>query len=82
MRAIIANKFLIRVSNNGISAIIDNDGGIIQSSKLNTISSFNSLLELKNYTYFKFMHNIFEIYLMIIILIYFIFVNYKYRYDK
>ena len=82
MRAIITNKFLIRVSNNGISAIIDNDGGIKQSSKLNTVSSFNSSLKLKNYTYFKFMHNFFEIYLMIIILIYFIFVNYKYRYDK
>ncbi len=82
MRAIITNKFLIRVSNNGISAIIDNDGGIKQSSKLNTVSSFNSSLQLKNYTYFKFMHNFFEIYLMIIILIYFIFVNYKYRYDK
>ena len=82
MRAIITNKFLIRVSNNGISAIIDNDGRIMQSSKLNTISSFNSLLQLKNYTYYKFMHNFFEIYLMIIILIYFIFVNYKYRYDK
>ena len=82
MRAIITNKFLIRVSNNGISAIIDNDGRIIKSSKLNTISSFDSLLQLTNYTYFKFMHNFFEIYLMIIILIYFIFVNYKYRYDK
>ena len=34
MRAIISNKFLIRVSNNGISAIIDNNGKILQFSKL------------------------------------------------
>ena len=82
MRAIISNKFLIRVSNNGISAIIDNNGEILQSSKLNTKTSFNSFLKLKNYKYFKLVHNIFEIYLMIIILCYFIFINYKFRDDK
>ena len=82
MRALISNKFLIRVSNNGLSAIINNDGRIIQSSSLNTKTSFNSSLQLKDKTYFKFIHSIFEIYLIIIILIYFIFVNYKYRYDK
>ena len=39
-------------------------------------------LQLKDKTYFKFIHSIFEIYLIIIILIYFIFVNYKSKYDK
>ena len=78
----VSNKFLIRVSNNGLSAIIDNDGRIIQSSKLNTKTSFNNFFQLNNNIYYKFIHNIFEIYLIIIILIYFIFVNYKFKYDK
>ena len=82
MRALISNKFLIRVSNNGISAIIDNNGKIIQSSKLNVKTNLYNKLHLKNFIYFKFIHKIFEIYLMIIFLIYFIFLKYKSRYEK
>ena len=82
MRAIISNKFLIRISNNGISGIIDNNGKIIKSSKLNIKTSFNNLLQLKKSYYYKFIHNLFELYLIIIFLIYFIFIFYIFKYDK
>ena len=43
MRAAELNKPLVRVSNNGISAIFDNNGKILSSTKLNKkeIISFN-----------------------------------------
>ena len=82
MRAIISNKFLIRVSNNGISAIIDNNGKILQSSKLNVKTNLYNKLHLKYFTYQKFIHKISEIYLMIIFLTYFIFLKYRSRYEK
>ena len=82
MRALISNKFLIRVSNNGISAIIDNNGKILKSSKLNVKNNFYSKLHLKNFTYGKFIHKISEIYIMIIFLTYFIILKYRSRYEK
>ena len=82
MRAIISNKFLIRVSNNGISAIIDNNGKILQSSKLNVKTNLYNKLDLKNFTYQKFIHAISEIYLLTIFLTYFIFLKYRSRYEK
>ena len=82
MRAIISNKFLIRVSNNGISAIIDNNGKILQSSKLNVKTSLYNKLHLKYFIYQKFFHKISEIYLMIIFLTYFVFLKYRSRYEK
>ncbi len=82
MRALISNQFLIRVSNNGISAIIDNNGKILQSSKLNVKTNFYNELHLKHYTYNIFIHKISEIYLMIIFLTYFIFLKYRSRYEK
>ncbi len=82
MRAIISNKFLIRVSNNGISAIINNNGKILQSSKLNVKTNLYNKLHLKYFTYQNFIHKISEIYLMIIFLTYFIFLKYRSRYEK
>ena len=82
MRAIISNKFLIRVSNNGISAIIDNKGKILQSSKLNVKTSLYNKLHLEYFNYQKFIHKISEIYLMIIFLTYFIFLKFRSRYEK
>ena len=82
MRALISNKYLLRVSNNGISAIIDNNGKVLNFTKLNTIKSFNYLLEIKNTMYFGTIHNIFIFYLIFIILINFIIFKYNYKYDK
>ena len=82
MRALISNKYLLRVSNNGISAIIDNNGKVLTFTKLNTIKSFNYLLEIKNTMYFGAIHNIFLFYLIFIIFINFIFYKYVYKYDK
>ena len=82
MRALISNKYLLRVSNNGISAIIDNNGNVLTFTKLNTIKSFNYLLEIKNTMYFGTIHNILIFYLIFIIFINFIFYKYNYKYDK
>mgnify|MGYP001341147932 CR=1 FL=1 len=79
MRAIISNKLLIRVSNNGISAIIDSNGNILNSSKLNIKSNFKNTLNLNRSTYYKFVHNFFELYLILTFLIYLIFINYRSR---
>ena len=82
MRALISNKYLLRVSNNGISAIINNNGKVLNFTKLNKIQSFNYLLEIKNSMYFGTIHNIFIFYLIFIIFINFIFYKYNYKYDK
>jgi len=82
MRALISNKYLLRISNNGISAIIDNNGKVLNFTKLNTKKSFKYLLEIKNTIYFGAIHNIFIFYLIFIIFINFIFFRYNYKYDK
>ena len=63
IKAIVANKPLLRVSNNGISAIIDNNGKIIKSSKLNKISQLKHKLKINNNRSYFFMHKIFMFYL-------------------
>ena len=79
MRALISNKYLLRVSNNGISAIIDNNGKVLKSTQLNTKNNFKYLLEIKNTIYLGTIHNILILYLIFII---FIFFKYNYKYDK
>ena len=63
IKALIANKSLLRVSNNGISAIIDNNGKIIKSSKLNKITQLKHTLKINNNKSYFPMHKIFMIYL-------------------
>ena len=63
IKALVANKPLLRVSNNGISAIIDNDGKIIKSSKLNKISQLKYILKINNNKSYYPMHKIFMLYL-------------------
>ncbi len=82
MRALISNKYLLRVSNNGISAIIDNNGTLLNFTKLNTKNSFKHLIEIKDTIYFGVIHNILIFYLIFIIFFNFIFFKYNYRYDK
>jgi apolipoprotein N-acyltransferase len=63
IKALVANKPLLRVSNNGISAIIDNNGKIIKSSKLNKISQLKYILKIySNKSYFP-IHKILTFYL-------------------
>ncbi len=82
MRALISNKYLLRVSNNGISGIIDNNGKVLKFTKLNTKKSFKHLLEIDNTMYFGTIHNIYIFYLIFIIFINFIFFRYNYKYEK
>ncbi len=82
MRALIANKNLIRVSNNGISALINNKGKIVNFSSLNKKTSLKYFLEFKNTNYYVFFHNLFLFYLILILLIYFIFIKYSFRNEK
>jgi len=82
MRALISNKYLLRVSNNGISAIIDNNGKIINFTELNIKKSLQYLLEIKNTSYFGVIHNIIIFYLIFIIFINFIFFRFIFKYDK
>ena len=63
IKALVANKPLLRVSNNGISAIIDNNGKIIKSSKLNKISQLKHKLKINNNKSYFPMHKIFMFYL-------------------
>ncbi len=63
IKALIANKPLLRVSNNGISAIIDNNGKIIKSSKLNKITQLKYKLKTNNSKSYYPIHKIFMYYL-------------------
>ena len=66
VKALIANKFLLRVSNNGISAIIDNNGKIIKSTKLNKVTQLKYKLRTNNDKSFFNFHKIFTYYLFVI----------------
>ena len=68
IRAAEFNKPIIRVSNNGISAVIDNDGSIIKSTKLNNFEKFKHKLFLKENINFVKLHLILKIYFLIIFL--------------
>ena len=68
MRSTEFNKPLIRVSNNGISAIFSQDGRILKATKLNTKEVLNFNLKLKKGKNLIFVHKIVNI---IIILFFF-----------
>ena len=68
-KSLIANKPLVRVSNNGISGIIDNNGKIIKFSQLNQISKLTHKFKInKNKSYFYF-HKFFSYYILILFII-------------
>ncbi len=70
IKALVANKPLVRVSNNGISALIDSNGNIIKSTKLNQISNFNFKLSInKDMSYLNF-HRLISIYLLFIFIVF------------
>jgi len=73
LKSLITNKPIVRVSNNGISAIIDQKGKIIKSSKLNHVSNLKHKLTFnKSFSYYL-IHNLFSIYLFILFIILLVF---------
>ena len=60
----VANKPLVRVSNNGISAIIDHNGNIMKSSVLNEVSRISYKLKISKTISYDNFHNLFKYYLV------------------
>ena len=77
LKALVANKSLLRVSNNGISAIIDNNGKILKSSKLNKITQLKYTLKINNNKSYFPMHKIFMFYLFSIFIFLIIYIKRK-----
>jgi len=75
IRALISNKPLVRVSNNGISAIIDDNGKIINYLELNQKRNLKNKLKISNKTYYNLSHRLFSIYLIFLFII-FLILNY------
>ncbi len=69
IRAAEFNKPVIRVSNNGISAVIDNKGSIIKNTELNNTEKFKHKLYLQENINFVNLHLILKIYFLIIFLL-------------
>ena len=69
IRAAEFNKPIIRVSNNGISAVIDNKGSIIENTELNNSEKFKHKLFLQENINFVNLHLILKIYFLIIFLL-------------
>ena len=68
MRAAEFNKPLVRVSNNGITAIFDNNGKILSSTKLNKKEIINFNLEIGGGINLIFFHKILNIFLILFFL--------------
>ena len=65
IRAAEFNKPIIRVSNNGISGVIDNNGAILNQTQLNKTENFKYNLSFKENNNFVSFHLIFKIYFFI-----------------
>ena len=72
IKSLIANKPLVRVSNNGISAIIDQNGYIIKSSLLNKVSKLSSKLKITNSISYTNIHIFFSYYLLFLFILFLI----------
>jgi len=66
IRAAEFNKPIIRVSNNGISAVIDNNGRVLNKTKLNNKENFKHKLLFQENNNFVSFHSILKIYIFII----------------
>ena len=77
MRAAELNKPLIRVSNNGITGIFDNNGKILSSTNLNKKEIINFNLELRGGINLMFFHKILNIFLIFFFLINIYFLLFK-----
>ena len=77
IRAAEFNKPIIRVSNNGISALIDNNGRVLNNTELNKTEKINQKLLLQQNSNFFNFHFIFKIYFFIIFLFIILFYSRK-----
>ena len=68
IRASEFNKSLIRLSNNGISGIINNNGSVIISTQLNNRKIINSTFEFKNENNLVLFHKIFNFLIILLFL--------------
>ena len=73
LRAAEFNKKLVRVSNNGISAIIDEKGSLLSFIDLNDKKSIRYNLTINQNDNFYITHYLLNIYLLVIILLIFIY---------
>ena len=69
IRAAEFNKPIIRVSNNGISAVIDNNGVVLNKTQFNKTVNFKHKLLLKENNNFVNLHLIFKIYIFVIFIV-------------
>ncbi len=69
IRAAEFNKSIIRVSNNGISAVIDNNGTVLNKTEFNKTENLKHKLIFKENNNFVNFHLIFKIYLFIIFIL-------------
>ena len=69
IRAAEFNKPIIRVSNNGISAVIDNNGRVLNKTKLNNTEKFKHKLLFQENNNLVSIHFIFKIYFFIIFIL-------------
>ncbi len=79
VKSLIVNKALLRVSNNGISAFINNNGKIIKHSNLNEIENIKYNLKIKNNMNYKYLHNFFIFYFLIIFYFFGVFFKKKFN---
>ena len=69
IRAAEFNKPIIRVSNNGISAVIDNNGRVLNNTELNNAEKLKHKFLLQGNDNFFYLHLIFKIYFFIIFIL-------------
>ena len=72
IKSLIANKPIVRVSNNGITAVIDNNAKLIKLLKINQKGNLNYNLKIKNTTSFYMIHNYLFYYIIFLFIFYFI----------
>ena len=82
IKSLVANKTLVRVSNNGISAVIDNDGDIIKFSELNQKSSLTHKLKINYEPNYFIVHKVFYYYLIILFMFFLVFSRYYNNEDR
>ena len=76
IKSLIANKHILRVSNNGVSAIINNNAKIIKFSELNKSENINSNIRISSKKSYFYIHHYLNIYIIVSFFILLIFVNY------
>jgi Apolipoprotein N-acyltransferase len=77
IKSVIANRPMIRVSNNGISAIINKNGKILKYIKLDKKNKINYKLKIEKSLNYIFIHNLFLVYLAFLFFIILLLARYE-----